>query len=1234
MPIARRLNEGCMSEADATIRLGAFDLDRLIGKGGMATVWRANHTPSGTPVAIKVLSESRSHREGVLRFEREVEAVAGLNHPGIVDVYDYGQVSAQAGEAAQTAGIDAIKTDRPFLAMQLAERGSLADALPLTRWPSLRSLLLHLLDALAFAHAREVVHRDIKPDNVLLFNRANDNSHRPKLTDFGIAHALGPEAASQSSLNASETAGTPQYMPPEQLRAKWRDFGPWTDLYALGAMTFELAAGRPPFTGDNFMVLATKHLEEPPPDLEPNFPIPDGLERWLHKLMAKRPTHRFESAADAAAHLEALPRLDIDHADAHDPSDSPTTDAADSHHEDLGVADTIESPVSDTRILSTDSLPAPDTTPNSSEPSGGDSSPPGTNPMVPSTLSQSDWSTPPDDDTTSPDTQRISTKRTPPAQIVPEDWRRPAVRSAPSLSGIGLGLFGDRTPPMIDREQTRDQLWRHLRRTQRETATGLALLEGTSGLGKSRIAAETARRARELGCARVLRCSHSSLGGPLSGIGRLLEYLFVTWELDGPETLERVRQRLADIYAGTPRAQDERFLDDEAALLVGWMRATSDQAGRLGSRRAGYEAIRRLFHQLTRDRPLIVVFDDLQWGSEALGLCEHLLGVGHTDRQKRASLPLLLVGTIDHDADPVVGIEQKLDELRDASDGVETHNVDRLAEDDHHLLVREVLDLNPGLTQDISTQSQGHPLFAIQLISDLVDRDQLTPTATGFALEGEHQDLPNSLEAVWQRRLSFILQDESTRAAIEQAVALGRTVETSEWRAACDRADFEPAFDAIAALRRRGLVTDDEQHITFVYHSFREAIARDAQQAGRWRAHHRRCAHILQSLYPDDTRGVSRRIASHFISADCPEDALKPLLNAVQEAYDFGDYQLAAELLERRKQLLADEEADGRLDRYRAQGDLWRARLAHRRGESEDAVSLLSAVLSTARQHDWTAITVEAMRMLIDLQLDSGEPDSAFETATRLRDVFDDDLEGVDETKLWTTLGRLYFERGNLQQARDVLGQARNIYVERGDSFHPATIDVYLAVTFISERRLDRAADILENALPIARRLGDRSTEAECMNCLGEIARHRGEFTDAREYYRQAGDLWELTGDRDAAVAQLNEGLTLLDAGAYTEAFETLSRARTKLETQGMRQLLPPAEIGRAAHLITHGDMESAGECLERGLRIADETQHLSRDFANLTERVATLCRQEGHLDWAERLDALAAGQRKTLEDG
>ncbi len=158
--------------------------------------------------------------------------------------------------------------------------------------------MLSLLDALAHAHARGVVHRDIKPGNVLL----GGSWHEVKLTDFGLAHALhGP------SMSEDDVIGTPSYMAPEQFRGQWRDYGPWTDLYSLGCLVYSLATGSPPFGRVKGNAARAAHLVRPVPPLVPKHPLPAAFHPWVHQLLEKDTARRFACAADAAWALLGIP---------------------------------------------------------------------------------------------------------------------------------------------------------------------------------------------------------------------------------------------------------------------------------------------------------------------------------------------------------------------------------------------------------------------------------------------------------------------------------------------------------------------------------------------------------------------------------------------------------------------------------------------------------------------------------------------------------------------------------------------------------------------------------------------------------------------------------------------------------------------------------------------------------------------------------------------------------------
>lgn len=283
------------------IPLGPWELLRPIGSGSLGEVWSARHVREDVPAAVKVITKARALKpRAVARFRHEVRAVAALDHPSIVRVYDLGRVSVEA--ATRSRG--RLVATSPYMAMELGRYGSLAQLLgrsyrPLP-WPEFKEGLLKLLAALAHAHAHGVVHRDVKPANVIWCGDELGRSGL-KLADFGIAYMLG--AGHKGPLRS---AGTPRYMAPEQTIGAWRQFGPPTDLYALGAVAFELASGRPAFAGATTEEIQRAHLNGRREPFEPVVAVPEGFEAWLSTMLAVRPEDRFQQAADAMAALRAL----------------------------------------------------------------------------------------------------------------------------------------------------------------------------------------------------------------------------------------------------------------------------------------------------------------------------------------------------------------------------------------------------------------------------------------------------------------------------------------------------------------------------------------------------------------------------------------------------------------------------------------------------------------------------------------------------------------------------------------------------------------------------------------------------------------------------------------------------------------------------------------------------------------------------------------------------------------
>lgn len=263
-------------------RIGVFRIVREVGRGGMGIVYEAEDDRLRRRVALKVvLNGEFASAEQLMRFRLEAELAARVRHPNIVGIHEAGEYEG-----------------RPFLVMEWIDGGSLANHLDGTPWPPLRAAALveTLAHALHAAHCQGVIHRDIKPGNILLAE-----GDVPRITDFGLARAL----AGDSNLTQSGgLVGTPRYMAPEQLRGESRAVGPAADIYALGVLFYELLTGCVPFTSSDLMTLLDQVANHPP---APPRRYAPGLNRDLEsvclKCLEKEPARRYATAAALAEDL-------------------------------------------------------------------------------------------------------------------------------------------------------------------------------------------------------------------------------------------------------------------------------------------------------------------------------------------------------------------------------------------------------------------------------------------------------------------------------------------------------------------------------------------------------------------------------------------------------------------------------------------------------------------------------------------------------------------------------------------------------------------------------------------------------------------------------------------------------------------------------------------------------------------------------------------------------------------
>src|SRR5207253_3605578 len=279
--------ESILTEADVTDkqwRLGHYEILEEIGRGGMGVIYRARQQHSRRIVAVKrILAHEVNSHETLVRFRREAEAVASLDHPNILPIHE----------------VSESEEGLPFFSMKYAEGGSLRTAAPaLCAKPrECVRLMAKVARAIAYAHGKGVLHRDLQPGNILL-----DENGEPMVSDFGLAKWLDQSTDLTRTL---ETLGTPGYIAPEQAECRATDLTGAADIYSLGAILFYLLSGRPPFVGANVLTVIHQAATTPAPRLRSLAPSLDrDLETIVARCLESDPNARYQSAGSLAADLE------------------------------------------------------------------------------------------------------------------------------------------------------------------------------------------------------------------------------------------------------------------------------------------------------------------------------------------------------------------------------------------------------------------------------------------------------------------------------------------------------------------------------------------------------------------------------------------------------------------------------------------------------------------------------------------------------------------------------------------------------------------------------------------------------------------------------------------------------------------------------------------------------------------------------------------------------------------
>ncbi|NQW63962.1 MAG: tetratricopeptide repeat protein [Deltaproteobacteria bacterium] len=1151
------------------LQLGPFVVGDRIGAGAMGEVYAGRHVAEERDVAIKVITRDAAARPRFQEeFRREVRAMARLDHPNIIQIYDLGTISEELAERSSGKFV----AGSPYFVMELGSNSLLGVRFPLP-WRRLATLLSELLAAVGHAHARGVLHRDIKPANLLRVTTPEGQSLR--LSDFGIAWAADRDGE-RFAESAEGMVGTPIYMAPEQFDASWRDHGPFTDLYEIGIVAYEMSMGAPPFRASSTASWAQHHRATPLPRLEAlGEDYPSGFADWIRTMAAKAPGDRFQTAADAAAALQALDRLTIDTA---------APGAAGSMAPDTGAAWLAQHRSSKETM---------------------ESSQRGEALSVKAPLARVALS----------DLGRAT-------RIAEVQSQRPAL-----LAGVGAAIAAIRQPRLSGRAEERRLLADALQRVLDQGGVEVVALEGAAGVGKSRLAEWLCEHAAEFGLAMPLRADHDRLGSPWNRLGRMMADTYRCDRLKRPELLARAEQLL--VAEGVTDPTEWRA----AAELMAEGLADAASTGDLplitfGGSDERFIVFARFLLRRSLERPVIVWLDDAHDGLGSLQFADFF-------RSAHPAAAVLFLLTIREDLLPLHEAERDVVDRLVPPGSASRCYLGPLTQDDQ----REMLERNVGLSGELASavmqRTAGNPLFAMQLLGAWMQRDELTPSRDGLVL-AERADLalPTNLHALWDERLSRCLLPFAPERAdfLCLAAMLGHAIELRMLDAICLQCDLVCDSEVLDALLASGLLRQSDGHLSFSHPLLRDRLEVAARSHPEWRAWNRICATVTQTHFNGQAHATLARAAQFLAQAGCLDEAIARYAEAADDALSTGETLVVPELLRERGRLLREagaaeddprfaEEQLIRADAFRIQWDFHRAAEWAERG------------LQATSMPDAAHLRGRALLLMSHVQRQLGDTAAASQYAQQALRACQRAGDGPRTARSFLAIAIFHRMRGAIAEALGNYERARAIFLDLDDRAGVARCLLGLGHLHRAQRNFRRSEETYTEAMATFRDVGIRNELAQCYNGLAEVARYRGDYELARQHYLEALEIQTSIGVKSLVLTRINLAMTSILQEDYDGAREALEALEKQVRAQGQFAFLVFIYVALLPCLAHHGDRigwQHYLHLLEESLRTSHQVDADLATFAALAGELQVVA---GRMEEAVVALDLAARQWESLED-